>query len=289
MSFPLATPLPSLDSKQGTQPTPAELYNFLRNLLSNIHPGGKPEQFLSYVTLLSSLTENFLARFPQPSLSRWAVHEDIIKLTACSLEVVEKIVERIHGALTAKEGVARALLLGLCHLSWSLDVWAMGHRDSADDFISPGVLRDRARVTAVMVMRTLGNTPKAVSHKGTLQDWRILQEVLEEYLEAAKEIVTSRSIAFPQKLVFFSKPRLQPLSTEDPFDDAPHNGQFIFKKNLHATKCVVALVHQVAHALRPATLSQSFMEIQLRNAIEFTSSCVEWLVRTPQTSGHQVR
>ncbi|KAJ6615603.1 hypothetical protein B0H10DRAFT_2220252 [Mycena sp. CBHHK59/15] len=223
MSIPPATPfpVPTFDDPH-SDASPQEFLNFLKNLVVQNLDGDPAIRIPAankdlWVTVVTGLSEQFLASFPSTDKVQWHVMHEKVKLASASLDVIRRVSLRVDDIFSGPGDLAKqtfARLLNFCNV---VEMWLDVECEPMQGLPSPRVLAEDALQTTLLVLRSLGG---AVVHiaDSKIPLWKTLRAILAECLDIIEDLMLrSSTLAFPVNITLFTKTPVQDATAQDRF------------------------------------------------------------------------
>ncbi|KAJ7784097.1 hypothetical protein B0H16DRAFT_289727 [Mycena metata] len=263
-------PVPTFDDPNSNA-SPQEFLDFLRNLVAQSLDGDPTVRIPAankdvWVTVLSGLSETFLASFPSTDKVQWHVMHEKVKLAAASLDVIRRVSNRVEDIFHGPSDLARrtfARLLNFCNV---VEMWLDVEFEPMEGLPTPRELANDALQTALLVLRSLGG---AVVHiaESKVPLWKTLRAILAECLEIVTDLISrSSTLVFPVAITLFTKNSVQDATVQEPLSPDVEDKSFtltlasVGDLPTFLSTTLAILVHSVC----PPLLSQWFMTDLIR-------------------------
>jgi serine/threonine-protein kinase ATR len=229
--------------------SPQEFLDFLHNLVAQNLDGDPAARIPAankelWTTVVSGLSEQFLASFPSTDKVQWHVMHEKVKLAAASLDVIRRVSNRVEEVFHGPGDLARrtfARLLNFCNV---VEMWLDVEFEQMDGLPTPRELADDALQTTLLVLRSLGG---AVVHIAESKEplWKTLRVILSESLDVvtgkcAVELVImaadfaidlisrSSTLVFPVSVTLFTKTPVQDATVQDSLSPASVSDDMVY-------------------------------------------------------------
>ncbi|KAJ7849840.1 hypothetical protein B0H14DRAFT_862383 [Mycena olivaceomarginata] len=200
--------------------SPQEFLDFLHNLVAQNLDGDPAARIPAankelWTTVVSGLSEQFLASFPSTDKVQWHVMHEKVKLAAASLDVIRRVSSRVEEVFHGPGDLARrtfARLLNFCNV---VEMWLDVEFEQMDGLPTPRELADDALQTTLLVLRSLGG---AVVHIAESKEplWKTLRVILSESLDVVTDLISrSSTLVFPVSVTLFTKTPVQDATVQD--------------------------------------------------------------------------
>ncbi|KAJ6486408.1 hypothetical protein C8R47DRAFT_1216527 [Mycena vitilis] len=226
-----------------------------------------------WITVVTGLSEQFLASFPSTDKIQWHVMHEKVRLAAASLDVIRRVSNRVEDLFHGPGDLARrtfARLLNFCNV---VEMWLDVEFEPMDGLPSPRELANDAMQTTLLVLRSLGG---AVVHiaESKVPLWKTLRVILSECLDIVTDLMSrSSTLVFPVAITLFTKTPVQDATAQDPFaqeiEDKSYSLTLESIEDLPTflSTTVAILVHSIC----PPLLSQWFLADLSRQITETVS------------------
>ncbi|KAJ7248463.1 hypothetical protein C8J57DRAFT_947425, partial [Mycena rebaudengoi] len=167
--------------------SPQQFLEFLHNLVTQ-NLDGHPDARISvankepWVTVITGLSEQFLASFPSADKVQWHVMHEKVRLAAASLDVIRRVTTRVEGIFSGPGDLAQktfARLLNFCNV---IEMWLDVDFEPMEGLPSPRDLADDGLQTTLLVLRSLGGAVVHVAESNSPL-WKTLRFILTECLD----------------------------------------------------------------------------------------------------------
>ncbi|KAF8214175.1 hypothetical protein K438DRAFT_1564073 [Mycena galopus ATCC 62051] len=195
---PTPFPVPTFDDAHSNA-TPQEFLDFLHNLVAQSLDGDPAARIPAankalWVTVVTGLSEQFLASFPSTDKVQWHVMHEKVKLAAASLDVIRRVSNRVEEVFHGPGDLAQrtfARLLNFCNV---VEMWLDVEFEQMEGLPTPRELADDALQTTLLVLRSLGGAVVHIADsKAPL--WKTLRIIIAECLDIVTGKWHTRSLA----------------------------------------------------------------------------------------------
>jgi serine/threonine-protein kinase ATR len=179
-------PVPAFDDP-GSNASPQEFLDFLHNLVAQNLDGDPAARIPAankelWTTVVTGLSEQFLASFPSTDKVQWHVMHEKVRLAAASLDVIRRVSNRVDDIFHGPGDLALrtfARLLNFCNV---VEMWLDVEFEQMDGLPTPRELADDALQTTLLVLRSLGGAVVHVA-ESKVPLWKTLRVILAECLD----------------------------------------------------------------------------------------------------------
>ncbi|CAK5275112.1 unnamed protein product [Mycena citricolor] len=268
-SNPSSASFPSFDASIASF-SPTQFLEFMNNLVAhNLDTPSKTleSNSLLWVTVVSGLSEQFLACFPAPDKTRWrwrAMQEKVL-LAQAALKIVRFIAQRIQIIFYGTDGevLSTKLFLRLFNFCHVMDGWRDVSEDQGmdiGDLPTPQALADEALETTVKLLRTFGGM---VAHLSESSEplWKTLRHIMEKCLLAVRNSIERTTVStFPMSINLFA---LQEGATDN--NDMDDKSLTLTLDSVDTfPNFLSTTLHVVTHTVCPAVKTQWFLGDRIR-------------------------
>lgn len=226
-------PVPSFQNA-ASDASPTQFLGFLKTLVSENLEGDPSIRIpstnrASWVTVISGLSDHFLASFPTLNVVPWNAMREKLELIEITLEIIQRVTIRVDAMYSSPDEAAKKTFVPLLSLCTALDSWIDADINIEDGILTPSHLRVKAFEAGVGILRHMG---QAIATDGGSDEstWRSLKSILVECLEVVQGehlrnfahgrrshipdcIALPGPFQTPISIIMFSKPRFQEVST----------------------------------------------------------------------------
>lgn len=232
-------PVPSFQNS-ASDASPTQFLGFLRTLVVENLEG---DPFIripstdraSWVTVISGLSDHFLASFPTLNMAPWNAMREKLELIEITLEIIQRVTVRVDAMYSSPDEAAKKTFARLLSLCTALDSWIDADINVEDGVLTPSHLRVKAFEAGIGILRHMGQT---ITTDGGSDEstWRTLKNILVECLEVTQGghlcnfahlrhshapdcIALPGPFQTPISIILFDKPRFQegPIAGSDVF------------------------------------------------------------------------
>ncbi|KAJ7828815.1 hypothetical protein B0H13DRAFT_1650064 [Mycena leptocephala] len=179
--------LSQLSTIQAATRPPQEFLDFLHNLVAQNLDGDPAARIPAankelWTTVVTGLSEQFLASFPSTDKVQWHVMHEKVRLAAASLDVIRRVSNRVDDIFHGPGDLALrtfARLLNFCNV---VEMWLDVEFEQMDGLPTPRELADDALQTTLLVLRSLGGAVVHVA-ESKVPLWKTLRVILAECLD----------------------------------------------------------------------------------------------------------
>lgn len=192
MNIPSSTqfPVPSFQNADLDDASPKQFLAFLRNLVIQDLNGDPSIRIpasgrAGWVTVITELSDHFLASFPSSNVVPWNAMHDKLELIEITLEIIQRVTARVDALYSGPGDAAKHLFARLLSLCSSLDFWIDFGVTVEAGIPTPQHLSEKTFSVAVDLLRCLGGNVMA----GGCNDeptWKILRNILIECLDVSQ-------------------------------------------------------------------------------------------------------
>ena len=202
MNVPESTPFPVATFDSSSEDGSAHRFlEFMRGLIKENLSSDPPVPIPhanrgTWVPVIVALSEHILTPLPSHHTVLWNAMHEKIKLVEITLEVVQRVTDRLDALYAGPSDLAKKIVTRLVSMCVGLDVWVDIEVPEEKDIPTPLDLMQKASHTAVCVLRCLGGS-MSIPAGSDEPTWKTLRHILMEYVEVVHgRLYYSSSLVF---------------------------------------------------------------------------------------------
>ncbi|KAJ7167750.1 hypothetical protein C8R46DRAFT_256342 [Mycena filopes] len=185
----MAAEFPTLNFDDPDSDAPRVFLVYMQDLVadgdSRIQDGPKE----TWITVLSGVSDQFLAAFPSTDRFRWHVMHEKVRLAAATLKLIPRVLEYHEDVFHAPSDLARLLFARLLNFCNFMETWLDIECEPMEGLPTPRQVADKAFHTTVLLLRALGGAVVYLTEYKTPL-WKTLRVILAECLN----VVTGKPV-----------------------------------------------------------------------------------------------